>query len=94
MLNNKKTAEAMNQEDIKFVCLREIRPFLLDANEFATLESGGPLFSATTMDSLALVNLVVALEKSFSIDIDAENLDEVFSTLSTLVAYIQKKLQP
>ena len=82
----------MNLDEICDRCLYVLQKFLIQSGEFEDIKTGGGLFETTSLDSLTLVNLVVELENEFQIEIDAENIDDVFSTLGSLTAYIQSKV--
>jgi len=77
--------------DTAIRCLSILRHVLVQEGEYEKVERGGALFALASLDSLALVNLVVALENEFAIQIDAENLDQVFATLASLTAYLDER---
>jgi acyl carrier protein len=77
--------------DIQTRCLAVLKPVLVQEGELAAVAAGGTLYDSGSLDSLTLVNLVVALENEFSLQIDAENIDQVFATLDSLVAYLAEK---
>jgi acyl carrier protein len=72
-------------------CLTVLEPFLVQEGGLDQVARGAPLLTSGLLDSLALANLIVALEIEFSVQIDAENLDQVFASLETLVDYLDSK---
>ncbi|TCJ16267.1 acyl carrier protein [Parasulfuritortus cantonensis] len=79
-------------DDTRIRCLPALRSILVQESELAgVVERGAALFDSPSLDSLALVNLVVALENEFAIQIDAEDLEQVFATLDSLVDYLDGK---
>ena len=59
-----------------------------------TLDAGTPLLgSVPELDSMAVVELVAALEERFGITIDDEDVTgDVFETLGSLAAFVDGKL--
>ena len=76
----------------KSVCLEVISSFLVQPGEKEAVALGAPIFSAASVDSLTLVNMVVAIEQAFKTEIDADNLEETFKNIDTLSTYIDAKL--
>ena len=60
-----------------------------------TLDAGTPLLgSVPELDSMAVVELVAALEERFGITIDDEDVTgDVFETLGSLAAFVDGKLR-
>jgi acyl carrier protein len=58
------------------------------------IEASTPLLgSLPELDSMAVLELVYALETSFGIEVDGEDVSaEVFETLTTLTAFVEGKL--
>lgn len=55
-------------------------------------ESSGLFGSLPELDSLAVVELIVALQLAYDIDIDDEDVTtEVFATLGSLVTFVDEK---
>jgi len=51
------------------------------------------LFSSSVIDSFGLIDLVVYIEKEFSIDIDFEDLNEDnFSTINSITSFIENSV--
>ena len=56
------------------------------------LDADTPLTSIPELDSLAILELVVELERQFGIAVDDEDVTaEVFDTIGTLAAYVAAK---
>jgi acyl carrier protein len=72
-------------------CLSVLEAFLIREGELDQVATGGPLLASGSLDSLAFANLVVALENEFHVQVDAEDLDQIFASLATLVAYLEAK---
>ena len=60
-----------------------------------TLNASTPLFgSMPELDSFAVVQLVSSLEERFGFEIDgSEFTGEIFETIGSLVAFVEKKMQ-
>jgi acyl carrier protein len=52
------------------------------------------LDSLAELDSMAVLNVILALEKRFGVTIDDDEISgELFETLGTLTAFVQQKLK-
>lgn len=78
--------------NIKQGCIEILAELLLQEGELTAVEQGGGLFSSASFDSIALVNLIVALENRFSIQIDSDEFESIFESLDSLVSYIESKM--
>jgi acyl carrier protein len=60
----------------------------------ATIDASTPLLgSLPELDSMAVLELVAALEQRFAITVDDDDVTaEVFETLGSLTAFVQEKL--
>lgn len=60
-----------------------------------TLDSSTPLLGAIPeFDSMAVVNLITALEDRFGFAVDDDEIDaSIFETVGSLVAFVEGKLQ-
>jgi acyl carrier protein len=60
----------------------------------ATIDASTPLLgSLPELDSMAVLELVYALETRFGIEVDGEDVSgEVFETLASLAAFVEAKL--
>jgi acyl carrier protein len=76
--------------DTKTRLLDVIRRYVLDADELAALAAGKPFLSATSLDSLAMMTLIVEIEKAFGIRFDLDTLEQTFETLDTIEAYLAR----
>jgi acyl carrier protein len=76
--------------NVRSKCLSVLEPFLVQPEDYRKVAEGGSLLAL--FDSLSLVNLIVELENAFFIEIDTEDLEEVFSTLDSLTVYIEGKV--
>lgn len=79
------------QNDTRARCLSVLGTILVQEAELSKVEQGGGLYVSPSLDSLALVNLIVALENEFDIQVDTENPDTAFANLDSLVAYLDEK---
>jgi acyl carrier protein len=79
------------QEDVKAVLVTTLG--LEERSQ--TLTASTPLLgSLPELDSLAVVQLVLALEEHFGLTIDEDEITaEVFETLGTLSAFIERRLR-
>jgi acyl carrier protein len=61
----------------------------------ATIDASTPLLgSLPELDSMAVLELVAALEQRFGITVDDDDVTaEVFETLGSLTAFVQEKLR-
>ena len=78
--------------DVRKQCLEELQAFLTDPQDYTDVATGQPLLQSAGFDSVTMVEFVLRLENRFGIEIDADNLEEVFGTLDSLSDYIQGKL--
>lgn len=78
--------------DVRQQCLQELQVFLSDPEDAANVAAGQPLLHTAGLDSVAVVEFVVRLEDRFAVEIDADNLEEVFATIDSLAGYIDGKL--
>lgn len=63
---------------------------LVNKPELLPLENGTPLLESGILDSLALLSLLVFLEKEFSISVDDfEVIPENFNTVDAICAYVR-----
>lgn len=77
---------------IREYCIEILSGILVQESELGAVINGGPLFSSGSFDSLALVNLIVAMENKFSIQIDSDDFESIFESLGTLVSYVESKV--
>jgi acyl carrier protein len=64
----------------------------LGIDDVDAIDSTTPLFSIPELDSMAVMELVVELERRFGITFEDEDLTaEVFETIESLAAYVQAK---
>jgi acyl carrier protein len=74
--------------DLRSRLLEVISRYVVDAEELAAVEAGQPFLSATSLDSLAMMTLIVEIEKAFVVRFDLNTLEETFETLDTVAAYV------
>lgn len=79
-------------ENIRDRCVVVISKFIENPDDMVKITNGAPLLGSGSLDSLSLVNLVVEIEAEFGISINSEGLEEVFSSFSSLVAYIESEI--
>jgi acyl carrier protein len=80
---------AVALEDVKAVVVETLG--LEDRAD--ALDATTPLSSLPELDSMAVLELLVELERSFGIDIEGEDVTaEVFETLASLTAFVDSKL--
>jgi acyl carrier protein len=75
--------------------LKEIIAYKLDVNlGIEEIDENVSLYEdGLGLDSMAIVDLIVAIEKEFSLEIDDEELNaELFNNLSNLARFLQPKL--
>ena len=80
----------MDNEAIRERCAGVLKDFLVQDGAFEAVLNGGPLLEGSALDSLGMVNLVVALEKEFAIRMPTEDLETTFATLDNLVAELSR----
>jgi acyl carrier protein len=80
--------------DIRSLCLSAIASFVADENDLKAIEAGEPLIKTASLDSLSLVNLIVALEEETGVPIDTDDLEGVFQNLDSLVRYLTDQKTP
>ena len=84
------TNEKLCREVIEFA-----REFLVESQHIAdgSLNDGEPLFSAGTLSSIALVELVLKLEERFGISISARDVSvDNFDSLEIIARYVAARL--
>lgn len=80
------------------MCLNEVRDILVDVlslgpERSALAVDSALLGSLPELDSMAVVNLVAALEERFGIRIEDDEISaSTFATLGSLAAFVQDKL--
>ena len=76
--------------------LKDIIVNTLDVNiTYDEIDENASLYEdGLGLDSIAIVDLIVSIEKEFSIAIDDDELNaDLFKSLNTLVAFIQTKIK-
>jgi len=77
--------------------LEDVKAVLVDTlgieDQAASLDASTPLFGALPeLDSMAVLELVLALEDRFGITIEGEDVTaEVFETLASLTAFVEDR---
>jgi acyl carrier protein len=74
--------------DLRSRLLGVISRYVVDADELAAVEAGKPFLSATSLDSLAMMTLIVEIEKVFVTRFDLNTLEQTFETLDTVAAHL------
>jgi acyl carrier protein len=74
--------------DLRSRLVEVISRYVIDEEELAAVEAGKPFLSATSLDSLAMMTLIVEIEKAFVMRFDLNTLEETFETLDTVAAYV------
>ncbi len=77
--------------NIRNDCIEILSGILVQDGELEAVVNGGPLFSTASFDSLTLVNLIVALENKFSMQIDSDDFESIFGSLGSLVSYVESR---
>jgi acyl carrier protein len=78
--------------------LNDVKQILIDVlalgEQGAALTAQSPLLgSIPELDSMAVVNLITALEEQFGISVDDDEISATtFETLGSLAAFVQQKL--
>lgn len=65
-----------------------IKIFKDNIEEDVELDFKKPLKDMSFIDSLAILNILVALEKEFEVSFDLEDLDDVFIDMQSIKEYI------
>lgn len=83
---------AVSLEDVKAVVVETLG---VDPQTAEALDAGAPLLgSLPELDSMAVLELVLALEDRFGISIDGEDVTaEMFETLGSLTAFVDDRLR-
>lgn len=86
-----RVSNSTNFEEVKSVVVQTLGV----EDRAASLQPSTPLLgNVPELDSMAVVELLVALERRFQIDIDGEEVTaEVFETMGDLSAFIENKLK-
>lgn len=82
----------MSAAHVREGCLEEIRFILPQPEIYSDIASGKPLLDSAAIDSVAMVELVLRLENRFSVEIDSQNLEDVFFNIDSLALFINDKL--
>ena len=76
------------EEEIKSA----VRDFVLRSIHVSTLSDDDDLFQSGLVNSLFAVQLMTFIERTFSIDVEVEDLDvENFKSLNATAAFVQRK---
>lgn len=86
------SSTALTVDDVKAVVVETLG---VDPQAAELLDSGTPLLgSLPELDSMAVLELVLALEDRFGIAIDGEDVTaDVFETLGSLTAFVDDRLR-
>ena len=79
----------MTEERIKTI----LRRYVADDAELDAVFRGEPILTVASIDSLAMVHLVVDLEKEFGVRFDHETIERVFENIHTLAAFLGENLE-
>ncbi len=84
--------EKFSVEDVKTLIIESLN---LEGMTPDMIENDQPLFGdGLGLDSVDALELVVAMEKSFNIKIDSNEMDrEAFATANSLAAFVQSRIQ-
>ncbi len=81
----------MTATSVRDGCLEEIRVILPQPESYSDIAAGKPLLLSAGIDSIAMVELVLRLENRFSVEIDSQNLEDVFFNIDSLARFIDDK---
>lgn len=84
-------ASSVNPE-VSQRCFAVIAGFISEEADLEKIKQGASILDTGTMDSLSVVNLMIELETEFGVAIDADDLEDLFSSLDKLSEYIQGQL--
>ena len=71
-----------------------VAAILTDRLQIGSVASSTDLFAAAALDSLGLVELLVALEEEFGITISADDLElDRFRSIAAIAAFVSSKLE-
>jgi acyl carrier protein len=65
--------------------------YVTDPAELAAVDRGEPFLSATSLDSLAMMTVIVEIEKAFGVRFDLATLEDTFATIDSVTAYLDSK---
>ena len=78
-----------SDEALEQIVLAEVKTIA-----FRQVQKDEPLLTSNVVDSIGLVDLLVALEKKFSIRIDANSVNpQNFNTVTDIVRLVKGKIQ-
>ena len=69
-----------------------VRRYVTDEQEFEAVASGKPFYTATSLDSVSYLELVVDLEEAFQVSFDGADAQEIFASLEHLARYLRGKV--
>ena len=67
--------------------------FITDKNELDAVSRGEAILVAVSIDSLAMVHMIMEFEKEFGIRFDPDTLEQIFENQSTLLTYIASNIK-
>jgi len=65
-----------------------LEPFVTEPAELDAVFGGASLLETISIDSSALVHLVVALEQEYSVRFDELSMDRAFTDIDSLLAFV------
>ena len=80
--------------DTRSRLLEVIRRYVIDRDELDDLEAGKPFLTSTSLDSLAMMTVIIEIEKTFGIRFDLDTLEHTFENLDTIAAYLMAAPSP
>lgn len=69
-----------------------LRRYVTDEGEYAAVARGEPFYTATSLDSVSYLELVVELEETFQVSFDDADAQQVFSSLDQLTGFIRARM--
>jgi acyl carrier protein len=67
--------------------------YVTDPAELAAIDRGEPFLTATSLDSLAMMTVIVEIEKAFGVRFDLATLEETFATIDTVADYLESSIR-
>jgi acyl carrier protein len=77
--------------DTKSRLIEVIGRYVTDPGELEAVGRGEPFLTATSLDSLTMMTVIIEIEKRFSMRFDLETIEHTFETLETVVTYLDRR---
>lgn len=75
-------------------CKREVRDYILSSARLGDLDDTTDIFDSGIVNSLFVIQLMIFLEKEFSIKITMDDLDmSHFRSVGSIAAFVEEKMR-